>query len=91
MSSFTPPPTLAERHSGIPERLLAKATAVKRQTEALQTTSIVPRPSDVELPVIPKGYPRARFNKAIAEIRSLIGADNVKLNIDPLVDGWFDT
>ncbi|KAJ9149489.1 putative Alpha methylacyl-CoA racemase [Pleurostoma richardsiae] len=72
MSSFRPPPTLAEKHSGIPERLLAKATAVKRQTEELLTTDIVPRSSDIELPVIPKGYPRARFNTAIDEIGSMI-------------------
>ncbi|KAK9774023.1 putative Vanillyl-alcohol oxidase [Seiridium cardinale] len=89
MSSFQPPPTLTESYSGIPERLLDKATGLKRDVEALSTTSVVPRREDVQLPIIPAGYPRARFNRAIEEIRSLIGNANVELNVNPLIDGWY--
>lgn len=88
MSSFQPPPKLSDKYSGIPERLLDKATALKRQVVELSTSEIVPRSSNIELPVIPSGYPRTRFNRAIESLRSLIGPENVELNDKPLDDGW---
>lgn len=88
MSPVPGPPTLTEKYSGIPERLLDKATALKRQSYALATTDVVPRSNGIELPVIPKGYSRPRFNQAVESIRSHIGADNVKLNTEALIDGW---
>lgn len=88
MSSFQPPPKLSDKYSGIPERLLDKATVLKRQVVELSTSEIVPRSSNIELPVIPSGYSRPRFNKAIESLRSLIGPGNVELNDKPLDDGW---
>ncbi|KAH7147151.1 vanillyl-alcohol oxidase [Dactylonectria estremocensis] len=89
MSSFQPPPKLSDKYSGIPERLLEKATAMKREVVKLSTSEIVPRPSNVELPVIPSGYSRPRFNRAIESLRTLIGPENVELNNKPLDDGWY--
>lgn len=89
MSSVPRPPTLNQKYSGIPERLLEKATKVKQQTYAALTTDVAQqRAAGIELPVIPKGYPRTRFNKAIESIQSQIGAANVELNTGALVDGW---
>lgn len=87
-NSVPPPPTWPETYSGIPGRLLGKATAVKINTAALQTVGIVPRKRDLELPVIPKGYSRSRFLEAIKSISSNIGEQNVALNVKPLDDGW---
>ncbi|KAJ9493574.1 hypothetical protein H2202_010948 [Exophiala xenobiotica] len=85
--SFVPgPPTLGQKYSGIPERLLDKATELKRQTYSLSTTDIVPRTTTGELPIIPKGYSRTRFNQAIQAVRSQIGEENVVLNTDSLND-----
>jgi len=81
-------PTLAESYSGIPERLLEKATALKEESFALQTLEISPRKTGVELPIIPKGYSRSKFNQAIKSLCTSIGRDNVKLNTDSLDDGW---
>ncbi|OQV05102.1 FAD binding domain-containing protein [Cladophialophora immunda] len=90
MSSVPKPPTLDQKYSGIPERLLEKATKVKQQTYAALTTDVAQqRAASIELPVIPKGYPRIRFNKAIESIQSQIGAVNVELNTGALVDGWY--
>lgn len=88
MSAVQRPPTLGEKYSGIPERLLEKATEVKRQTYALLTTDVVERKEDTQLPVIPKGYSRSRFNQAVQTLRSQIGGENVVLNTEPLNDGW---
>jgi hypothetical protein len=88
MSSIEPPPTLTKIYSGIPERLLDKATSLKHEVTALTTGSVVPRTENVELPIIPAGYSRSRFNSAIEAIELLIGRQNVELNIQPLVDGW---
>jgi hypothetical protein len=88
MSSVPGPPTLGQKYSGIPERLLDKATELKRQTYSLSTTDIVPRTTTGELPIIPKGYSRTRFNQAIQAVRSQIGEENVVLNTDSLNDGW---
>lgn len=88
MSSVEPPPTLTKTYSGIPERLLDKATSLKREVAALTTSGVVPRTEDVELPIIPTGYSRSRFNSAIEAVERLIGRENVELNTKPLVDGW---
>jgi len=57
MSPVTGLTTLTEKYSGIPERLLDKATALKRKPYALATIDVVPRSIRIDLPVIPKGTP----------------------------------
>ena len=87
-SSLQPPPKLSDKYSGITERLLDKATVLKRQVVELSTSEIVPRSSNIELRVIPSGYSRPRFNRPIESLRSLIGPENVELNDKPLDNGW---
>lgn len=38
---------------------------------------------------MPPGVSKEAFEKAVAELRSTIGKDNVELNDKPLVDGWY--
>ena len=85
-STLTDPPTLQQKHSGIPERLLDKARAAKaRAFENLTIDISSPRKS---LPVLPKGVKQASFDKAIAELGEALGKENVVINDKPLVDGW---
>lgn len=86
MSTISPPPTLAEKYSGIPEHLLDKATKVKEQTYSLATIGATPRRA--ELPIIPRGHSRPRFQEALAALEQELGKDNVKVNNDSLIDGW---
>lgn len=80
------PPTLHQRYSGIPQRLLGKARKVKEAVYLNQTQAA--SEDRVQLPVIPKGITEPLFNKAIEELRGQLGRDNVVLNDQPLVDGW---
>lgn len=79
------PPTIREKYSGIPERLLDKARKSKQQLFQNQSKTINSR---VRLPVVPQGVSQAAFNAAIAELRSQLGDANVVLNDHPLDDGW---
>lgn len=81
-------PTLEEKYSGIPTRLLDKATKLKEENWALKTFEKSPRKASVELPVIPKGYVRSKFNQAIQVLSAAVGWENVKLNTGELDDGW---
>lgn len=78
-------PTLAQKHSGIPESLREQARIVKKNTFDRRTKSVDDRQ---RLPVIPQGVSRETFNEALAELRREIGADNVEVNDKPLKDGW---
>lgn len=42
-----------------------------------------------DLPVLPPGVSRSKFNTAIDELKKSIGAENVEMNDQPLVDGWY--
>lgn len=84
-SPISHPPTLRDRYSGIPERLLGKACKAKQQVFANQTKDIDRR---ARLPVIPKGITLPLFNAAIGELQLQLGNENVVVNDQPLVDGW---
>jgi hypothetical protein len=88
-SSLPPTPVLEEKYSGVPSRLLHKATKAKENVYKNQTIQVSERKDANELPVIPKRYPRERFNRAIRAISTVIGQDNVVLNVEPLNDGWY--
>lgn len=77
-------PTLGNKYSGIPERLLAKATKAKDLVYKNQTLAVVPR----KLVALPLGYPAEKFQEAILAIGKTLGAENVALNDQPLDDGW---
>lgn len=42
-----------------------------------------------ETPVLPPDVERATFDKAIAELRLIVGETKVEVNDKPLVDGWY--
>ncbi|KAJ3546566.1 hypothetical protein NM208_g1938 [Fusarium decemcellulare] len=86
-ASLPDPPTLSERYSGIPNRLLSKARQVKasvyqNQTKEAQTQRICS-------PALPDGIAQQTFNRAIHELRTELGERHVVINDQPLVDGWY--
>lgn len=78
-------PLLSEKYSGIPERLLPKASRAKALIHETRTKQHTTRQ---RLPVIPQGVDRAKFFSALDELRRQLGAENVELNDKPLQDGW---
>ncbi|KAH6990063.1 hypothetical protein EDB80DRAFT_816120 [Ilyonectria destructans] len=85
-SPISDPPTLRDCYSGIPDRLLGKARKAKQQVFENQTKDIDRR---ARLPAIPKGITLPLFNAAIGELQLRLGAENVVVNDQPLVDGWY--
>jgi hypothetical protein len=80
-------PMLSSIHSGVPGRLSNEAAASKQKTYALKTLpTSVPRQNPLKLP---PGVTRDVFDKAIDELRKVLGKDGVELNDKPLVDGWY--
>ena len=95
MAPFSPEaisetPTLSQAHSGIPSRLLHKARKAKSliyqgRTDPRPTTQNVP-----QLPVIPQGVSRPAFEKAIADLSTKLGAENVQvIEKLPKDEGWY--
>jgi hypothetical protein len=84
-SSFIP--KLDAIHSGVPSRLSNEAAAAKEKTYSLRTLpSSVPRRSQLRLP---PGVTREVFDKAVDELRKVLGDNGIQLNDKPLVDGWY--
>jgi hypothetical protein len=80
-------PNLSIIHSGVPARLSNEAVAAKQKSYALKTLpDSAPRQSALKLP---PGVTRDVFDKAIDELRKVLGKDGVELNDKPLVDGWY--
>ncbi|KIW14952.1 hypothetical protein PV08_07739 [Exophiala spinifera] len=91
MSSSTyggkgPVPDLADRYSGVPSRLSQEAIEAKSKLFSQKTLpdSVARRRS-----ALPPGVSKETFQKAVAELQSTIGKENVELNDKPLVDGWY--
>ncbi|KAF2276817.1 FAD-linked oxidase-like protein [Westerdykella ornata] len=80
-------PTLASAHTGIPERLLHKATYAK---SLIYDGKTVPDTYSLErgLP-IPQGISKKAFLSAIEELKSAIGNENVQLNEKEVKNGWY--
>jgi hypothetical protein len=83
-------PTLSQRHSGIPSRLLGKARRAKSliwQGKTSQRPALV----STRLPILPQGVSRSAFDKAISELQSQLGSKNVELNTKSLTsnDDWY--
>lgn len=80
-------PLLSERHSGVPSRLVEEARIARATLYGNRTlASSCPRVRSVRLP---PDTTEAAFATAIKELQQAIGADNVVLNDQPLVDGWY--
>lgn len=80
-------PTLSSSHSGIPSRLLPKATHAKSLIYAGKT---VPDTQTLSrgLP-IPLGISKTAFLSAITELQTSLGAENVQLNDTEIKNGWY--
>ena len=90
MASTTLPetPTLLEKHSGIPARLMDQAKRAKellfsRRSKGNSTST---EPRRVQLPPYTS---QEKFDRAIIRLKSLVGASYVHLNDGALVDGWY--
>ncbi|KAF2643891.1 glycolate oxidase [Massarina eburnea CBS 473.64] len=82
-----PPPTLSEKYSGVPSHLASVAQETKDRFWSYKTVpDSVPRRRDLRLP---PDTTREAFDEAIAALREALGSDNVVLNDQPLVDGWY--
>lgn len=81
-------PTLDEKHSGVPTRNLDEAYASKAR---LYSNKTVPpsRARTQDVPALPPDVDRTTFNKAIVDLKRILGDDNVEVNDKPLVDGWY--
>jgi len=79
-------PLLADKHSGIPANLLAKAQKAKKLIYETRTNSTNTRQRSV---VIPQGIEKTQFFQAIDELSEQLGRENVEINDKPLVDGWY--
>jgi hypothetical protein len=80
-------PTLNSVHSGIPERLLPKATYAKSLIYDGKTTSDTVTLAR-GLP-IPQGISKKAFLAAIDELKSSLGAQHVQLNEKEVKNGWY--
>jgi methyl coenzyme M reductase subunit C-like uncharacterized protein (methanogenesis marker protein 7) len=77
---------------GAPERLRTLEEIVKKKIDDNITVKLDGNPrreSAQDLPVLPPDVSRSKFNGAIEELKKSIGAENVEMNDQPLVDGWY--
>jgi FAD/FMN-containing dehydrogenase len=88
-NTVPPVPVLTDsHHSGVSSRLAEGANAAKERVWHNKTTSGVTARHG-ELPVLPPGIERSRFNTAIDELRRILGPQHVAINDKPLDDGWY--
>lgn len=85
--TLPPTPTLSEKHSGIPTRLLPKATLAKSLIYAGRTEPDA-APLTRGLPV-PQGISKAAFLAALEELRELLGPEHVQVNDAQVTNGWY--
>lgn len=77
---------------GAPPRLKTLEQIIKKKIEDNTTVKLDGNPrreASHDLPILPPGVSRSKFNAAIDELKKAIGAENVELNDKPLVDGWY--
>ena len=80
--------------AGAPPRLKTLEQIIKKKIDDNATVNLDGNPrreASHDLPVLPPGVSRSKFNSAIDELKKAIGAENVELNDKPLVDGWYLT
>lgn len=80
------PPTLSEKYSGIPDRLLHRARRAKAEVfKNLTKDPVTPRKRQA---AIPKGISKEAFGNALNQLSKVLGEENVEVNDQALVDGW---
>lgn len=86
---LSPTPILSsEKHGGIPKRMELDTKLAKERLYSNQTLPIsVPRQREV--PRLPPNTTREAFDNAIAELKAVLGSENIEINDKPLVDGWY--
>ena len=87
-SSTSRIPSLEEKHSGTPTRLLDEAKVLKDRLYS-NKTGPPSRARKQEVPVLPPDVDRATFNTAWGDLKRLLGDENVEINDKPLIDGWY--
>jgi hypothetical protein len=78
--------------AGAPPRLKTLEEIIKQKIVDNTTVNLdgLPRREKSEdLPILPPGVSRDKFKRAIEELSKLIGKENVQLNDQPLIDGWY--
>jgi hypothetical protein len=88
-SNLPKTPTLLEKHSGVPTRLVDQAKRAKgllfsRRTKEDRAPSSTPR--RVQLP---PDTTQEKFDEAIAQLRAVVGDQYVQVNDGALIDGWY--
>lgn len=79
-------PDLDTVYSGVPTRLANEAVAAKSRLDSQRTVE----ESSVRKAVsLPPGIGKDEFDRAIKELKSSLGAENVEINDKPLIDGWY--
>lgn len=79
-------PDLDTVYSGVPTRLATEAVAAKSRLDSQRTVE----ESSVRKAVsLPPGIGKEAFDRAIKELKSSLGDENVEINDKPLVDGWY--
>lgn len=86
----TPSRATKQYAPGIPTRVADYADTVKRKFEDNATTSFIRERTESaeELPILPPGITRQKFNAAIEELRGLVDG-HVELHDTALDDGWY--
>ncbi|KAH8899885.1 glycolate oxidase [Thozetella sp. PMI_491] len=85
--SLLPPPSLEERHSGVPVRLAKEAVEARDRLVRHRTLpQSRPRQRGVRLP---PDITLDVFEQAVQDLRAAIGRENVEVNDKALVDGWY--
>ena len=88
MADLSSIPSLDHNYSGVPPRLANEAKRAKTLLYS-NKTSTSPEDRKLETPRLPPDVTRETFDRAIAELRESVGAQNVEINDKPLVDGWY--
>ncbi|KAJ9133282.1 Vanillyl alcohol oxidase [Pleurostoma richardsiae] len=86
-SDLPPTPDLNAVYSGAPPRLAAQAAAVKASLYGNRSApEVAPRRKGIRLP---PGTTFEQFETAIRELSGIVGAVNVEVTDQNLVDGWY--
>lgn len=84
----TSTPTLEEKHSGVPPRLVEQAKRAKDLLQSRRTASKASTSQQRSLH-LPPYTSRQKFDEAIAKLKEAVGDEFVHINDQPLVDGWY--
>jgi hypothetical protein len=79
-------PSLSSIYSGVPERLAKEAIEAR---DRLRSQKTVPDFVSRKTWSLPPDVDQKAFDTAIADLKQVLGNENVELNEGPLLDGWY--